>query len=303
MIRSVYWLLRIFSIVIDLAILLFLFTIMAFGLYGIWDVNEIYDAAESKHFISYKPDKRKVRPEYSFEELKKKNSEAVGWLEIYDTSIDYPIMQAKDNIRYLTTDPFGSYSATGSIFLDARNSSGFSDSSTIIYGHHMAHHAMFSDLSYFAEKDFFAKHLYGELYADGKRYGLRILAYLKTRADDYNLYRLSFSKEDDWHFFLSHLKELAINSRFSLLSELEEKEAKIVILSTCSERVEGRQIVVAQRTEEIFDNPFLNKENNTLTTLDRNDRINIFNAFFKVLIGAFVIFLSLYLYSGYQLKK
>ena len=67
----------------------------------------------------------------------------VGWIVVDDTNIDYPVMQGYDNSQYLNLDPYGEYSLSGSIFLDSRNSSDFTDPYSIIYGHHMEYGKMF----------------------------------------------------------------------------------------------------------------------------------------------------------------
>lgn len=297
--KIVYSCLSFFSRLIDYLALLFLFVLVSFGLYGLWDVQQIYDAAEPKNYIAYKPGKKSQEPDYGYEALRKKNEELVGWLEIFGTSIDYPIMQAKDNVRYLTTDPLGGYSAAGSVFLDARNQSDFSESLVILYGHHMAHHAMFGDLGNFAEESFFDSHLYGDLYVSGRHYGLRILAYLRTEADDRELYRFTFEGED-WRSYFSHLKELAIHDRFSLLSEREGKKAQLVILSTCTEETEGRQIVVAERRQEIFANPFA-EDNSVLPGVEEKMNFGPW-VIWIILITLFLILLVFYGYSKHKLR-
>lgn len=89
--------------------------------------------------------------------------ESVAWLTIYDTSIDYPIMQADNNIKYLNTAPDGSYSLVGSIFLDAQNDSKFIDEYNLIYGHHMQEGYMFGALDAFRDKTYFEEHDSGKL--------------------------------------------------------------------------------------------------------------------------------------------
>ena len=67
----------------------------------------------------------------------KLNKDVVGWITIFDTHISYPVVQGKDNQEYLNKDVFGKFSFSGSIFLDYRNACDFTDSYSIIYGHHM----------------------------------------------------------------------------------------------------------------------------------------------------------------------
>ena len=50
-------------------------------------------------------------------ELKKENSDIVGWLEIEGTTINYPVLQGNDNDYYLTHTYKKQYSKNGSIFL------------------------------------------------------------------------------------------------------------------------------------------------------------------------------------------
>ena len=52
-------------------------------------------------------DNTKITPQKTemmlkLEELQKENSEIIGWLEIEDTNINYPILQTTDNDFYLT---------------------------------------------------------------------------------------------------------------------------------------------------------------------------------------------------------
>ena len=79
-------------------------------------------------------------------ELMKLNKDVVGWIKIFDTHISYPVVQGKDNQEYLNKDVFGEFSFSGSIFLDYRNACDFTDSYSIIYGHHMEYGAMFGDV-------------------------------------------------------------------------------------------------------------------------------------------------------------
>ena len=61
-----------------------------------------------------KTDKEKV---VNLEELKKLNSDSIGWLEIPGTNIDEPLVQGKDNDYYLWRDfKKNKYPVTGTLF-------------------------------------------------------------------------------------------------------------------------------------------------------------------------------------------
>lgn len=52
----------------------------------------------------------------------------------------------------------GSYSASGSIFLDTTNNSQFQDNNSILYGHHMRNGSMFASIEYYKKQDYYDEH-------------------------------------------------------------------------------------------------------------------------------------------------
>jgi len=79
-------------------------------------------------------------------ELKKINSDTVGFLNVAGTNINYPVVQAKDNKYYLTNSFQKKYNEAGWIFMDYRNNPSFSDQNTVIYGHGRLDTTMFGTL-------------------------------------------------------------------------------------------------------------------------------------------------------------
>lgn len=110
--------------------------------------------ADTNRYEVYKPTEDKSK---SFEELQALNPEVIGWVTVDGTHIDYPVTQASDNDKYVNTDAEGKYSLAGSIFLDYRNQKDFTDFNSILYGHHMADHAMFGDLADFKNRTFLTR--------------------------------------------------------------------------------------------------------------------------------------------------
>lgn len=82
-----------------------------------------------------------------FKELKKKNSDTVAWINVNNTNINYPVVQANDNEYYLNHSFNKQYNDAGWVFLDCRNNKDFSDKNSIIYAHSRLDKTMFGSLS------------------------------------------------------------------------------------------------------------------------------------------------------------
>lgn len=69
------------------------------------------------------------------EELQKENSDIIGWLEIPDTNISYPVLQGEDNNFYVTHNYKKEYSINGSLFLDKDYDWSLPSTNLLIRGH------------------------------------------------------------------------------------------------------------------------------------------------------------------------
>ena len=70
-------------------------------------------------------------------ELKEENQDIVGWLEIEDTNINYPVLQGKDNEYYMTHNYKKQKSKNGSIFLDKDYDWNIKGNNLLMYGHNL----------------------------------------------------------------------------------------------------------------------------------------------------------------------
>lgn len=237
--------------IVNLAVLFAVIVLFAYGCYGLWDTNHIYENAGSVKYEAYKPTDKDGA--LSFEELREKNGDVLGWLTVYGTEIDYPLLQGEDNQKYLHTDAEGEYSYSGSLFLDFRNSKGFEDYNTIIHGHHMEKNMMFGDIADFEDQEFFNSHPYGKLYYGGKDHGLEFFAYLHINAYDTQTYDPGVKGKKSQLEYLKHLYEGAVHVRDVGL----KPEDRIVLLSTCaSSATDGRTVLVGRITEECYEDTF-----------------------------------------------
>ena len=90
--------------------------------------------------------------------LQKENDDIVGWLEIEDTNINYPVLQGDDNEFYLNRNYKKEKSEKGSIFLDAKYNWNIPSNNLLIYGHNIINGLMFQDLLKYESQDFYKKH-------------------------------------------------------------------------------------------------------------------------------------------------
>ena len=83
----------------------------------------------------------------NFNELKSINDETVGWIQVNNTNINYPVVKHSDNEYYLKHQFDKSYNTAGWVFMDYRNNNNsFENKNTIIYGHALKNKAIFGSL-------------------------------------------------------------------------------------------------------------------------------------------------------------
>ncbi|WP_377937629.1 class B sortase [Alloscardovia venturai] len=195
----------------------------------------------------------KDKSEQGFSKLQRINPEVVGWINVYGTHVDYPLLHTTDNKKYLKTDPQGNYSELGAPFLDYRSNAQFKDFNTIIYGHDTIHGYMFGDIKRFTNAQFFDSHKYGSIYYDGRMRGLDVFAILQVDAYDKEVYTPHISDIEQKNAYYKYLLSKAQLMRNVSVSSADH----IVMLSTCYESVtNGRHILLAKITDTVHEDPF-----------------------------------------------
>lgn len=229
--------------IINTLILITLVPILLYGFYGIWDSQQILSSANSENYATYRPTDNPL----SFRELRKINSDVFGWITIFDTHIDYPLLQGYDNSKYVNTDAEGKFSLSGSIFLDYRNQKDFSDFNNVIYGHHMDKNAMFGEIEKYADEKFFKSHLKGEIYFSDQWHRLELFAFMHVDAYDRMMYNISIKGKKEEEF----LRYVKAHSK-QYINVDKKKIDHIVVLSTCTtDSTNGRHILVGKIAEKL----------------------------------------------------
>ena len=174
-----------------------------------------------------------------FDGLNEKNPDVVGYIQIPNTNINYPVVQGEDNEYYLHHGLDKGELYAGSIFIDNEVDLSLGDTSetvqdrTIsIFGHNMKNKTMFGDLVKFKKQAFLDENPYGVYYSeDGSVYAMQIVGTFIT------------SGETDEHLRVSNLDDInALDEFKSFLSKNAVTSAnvdinlgdKVGILSTCT---------------------------------------------------------------------
>ena len=205
--------------------------IMLIGLWQVYDNYYLFHHTLDHSVLKYKPD-----PAHAAETAAESpiTREMVAWLTVDGTHIDYPVMQGKDNVRFLNTDPLGQYSLTGSIFLDSRCSPDFSDSYSVVSGHHMDYGRMFGALDEFLDESYLKQHTSGTLMIGRnaeKVCSLEVFASMRVSAKESIVFDME--QENIRRYIHDHAAVLTV-----------EKEDRILGLSTCTEANSMTRVVV-----------------------------------------------------------
>ena len=99
------------------------------------------------------PDPALVR----YQQLAAQNTDLVGWVQIPDTKLNYPVMQ-RDNAYYLSHAFDQSKSKSGTPFLDEACDLADDTMPQIVYGHHMRNGSMFAGLVKYADQSYWQAH-------------------------------------------------------------------------------------------------------------------------------------------------
>ena len=166
-----------------------------------------------------------------------------AWLTMYDTNIDYAVMQGDDDLYYASHDIYGKSSLTGAIYLASANNGGFADQYNLLYGHHMDNGAMFGGLDKFASTSYFDRHREGVLVTSSAVYDLTTFAVLRTNAYEANVYYVNGKTAADVISFLEGASPVIYRTGVA------NSSSKIIAFSTCAAAdTDGRLVVYAVMT-------------------------------------------------------
>lgn len=174
-----------------------------------------------------------------FESLWKINPNTIAWIYLKDSEINYPIVKAADNDKYLKVKFDGEYGGSGTLFTDCATEDPFDQFNTIVYGHHMKDGSMFAGLRKFKDVEYEKKHNRFELITPEHKYHLDVIAFCNERSDS-TLYQPNVHSLANAADYVNLIKNKAM---YTTDVEFDEND-KLVMLSTCAYEFNGARYIV-----------------------------------------------------------
>ena len=186
--------------------------------------------------------------------LQKENPDIIGWLEIENTNINYPVLQGTDNEYYMTHNYKKEKSKKGSIFLNKDYDWNIPSTNLLIYGHNLRNGTMFQELLKYEDEEFYKTHpiIKFTTVEDEEEYA--IIAVFKSRVyykSETNVFRYYYfvnaKTEEEYNQFIENAKKASLYN----IEETAKYGDKLITLSTCSYHTEdGRFAVVGRKIEK-----------------------------------------------------
>ncbi|MBR6995600.1 MAG: class B sortase, partial [Ruminococcus sp.] len=233
---------------------------------NIMEIYDIYDGREATTVAVEDEGETRIRFEGMLDGARKlwdQNHDIVGVINIPDTPVNNPVMQADDNDKYMRRKFDLSENRAGEIFLDYRNhfdevgEDGYlkcpNSGNLVIYGHNMLDEQMFGSLKWYQRnEDYYGKHPIIYLSSNYRKYTYKIFAYFildigdetDTKFECWN--ELEFSDENEFYGFVNEAKRRSLR-----LNDVDVKYGDpLITLSTCNTTLPdedaGRLIIMAR---------------------------------------------------------
>lgn len=184
-------------------------------------------------------------------ELRKQNSEIMGWLEIPKTDISYPVLQTKDNEYYLNHDYKRENSKEGSLFIDKAYDFSIPSTNLLIYGHRNSKGIMFENLIKYKTEEYYQEHQNITFTTEKEESNYEIISVFYSKVynqNDTNVFRyyyfINAENESQFNEFINQAKKASIYDT----KKTAQYGDQLLTLSTCEySQEDGRFVVVAKK--------------------------------------------------------
>lgn len=211
------------------------------------ETKETEEMTEKTNEVENKETERMLK----VKELQKENADIVGWLEIENTNINYPVLQGEDNEYYMTHNYKKEKSKNGSIFLNKDYDWNIPSSNLLMYGHNLGNGTMFQELLKYQNKEFYNNHKVIRFTTAKEDAEYEIISVFKSRVyykSEQNVFRyyyfINANTEEEYNNYVENAKKASIYE----IEPTAKYGDQLITLSTCSYHVkDGRFAVVGRK--------------------------------------------------------
>lgn len=187
------------------------------------------------------------------QDLKKENNEIIGWIEIQNTNINFPVLQGTDNEYYMKHTYKKEYSNDGSIFLDKDYNWNLPSSNLLLYGHNNKNGNMFQDLLKYKEENYYKEHpniRFTTLDDDSEYEIISVFLSHVYYKEEKNVFRyyyfINAENEEEYNYYVEESKKASLYETGKTAKYGEQ----LLTLSTCEySQEDGRFVIVAKKMQ------------------------------------------------------
>lgn len=189
-------------------------------------------------------DENKEESKVDFNKLKEQNSDAVAWIKVNNTNIEYPVVKGSNNSFYLNHNFDKSNNSAGWIFADYRNKFDNTDKNIVIYGHNMKDNSMFGSLKNILNSDWYdnEENTNITLYTENEKCIYKVFSIYEIESENYYI-KTEFSDDNNFEQFVKTIKKRSIKEFNIDVS----KDDNILTLSTCANNNKYRVVLHAKK--------------------------------------------------------
>ena len=148
-----------------------------------------------------------------FNALKQTNTDAVAFLKVNGTNIEYIVVKGNDNEHYLNHNFEKKYNKAGWIFMDYKNKLDGTDKNIVIYGHNMRDGSMFGTLKDTLKEEWYnnEENKYITLITENEQLTYQIFSIYQIEAEAYYI-STNFKNVEAYSKFLDTIAKRSIHN-------------------------------------------------------------------------------------------
>lgn len=233
------------NIILILFIILFIFSSFKIIMWFLNNRENKKIAEEISQAITIDEENVEEKEKYKvdFQTLKEKNSDAVGFLKVNGTNIEYTVVKGTNNSYYLKHNFNKESNSAGWIFADYKNKVDGTDKNLVIYGHNMRDDSMFGSLKNILNDGWHngEENKYVNFITENDNSIYEVFSVYQVADEDY--YITTDFKDNEFNDFIKTIKS---RSKFDFGIDVNEND-NILTLSTCANDNKYRVVLHAKK--------------------------------------------------------